>query len=161
MAAIFLLLLLLLQVAAAQQVNISLGASLYSNNNSHWLSDSATRDPLKQQSIPNDARLIVSVQGLELILKEKNAFPIPVSNSSQPVARASLLDSGNFVLYNSDSNVIWQTFDLPTDTIVARQRLLAGKRLISSISIEKILCLRVLKQRIMSIEILPLEVVLL
>lgn len=165
MAAIFLLLLLLLQVAAAQQGNISLGASLYSNNNSHWLSDSgqfafgfysqgndihlgiwfektnpktiiwtATRDPLKQQSIPNDARLIVSVQGLELILKEKNAFPIPVSNSSQPVARASLLDSGNFVLYNSDSNVIWQTFDLPTDTIVAGQRLLAGKRLISSIS---------------------------
>ncbi|XP_050365459.1 G-type lectin S-receptor-like serine/threonine-protein kinase LECRK3 [Argentina anserina] len=163
MAAIFLFLLLLLQVAAAQQGNISLGATLYPNNNSRWLSNSgqfgfgfyrqgnelhlgiwfertnpktiiwtATRDPLKQESIPNDVHLVVSVQGVELIVRDKNAYSIPIANFSQPVARASLLDSGNFVLYNSNSNIIWQTFDAPTDTIVSGQSLLAGKKLISS-----------------------------
>ncbi|KAM5563443.1 G-type lectin S-receptor-like serine/threonine-protein kinase LECRK3 [Rosa sericea] len=162
MAAIFLF---LLQVAAAQQGNISLGASLYPNNNSYWLSNSsqfafgfyrqgndlavgiwfkktnpktiiwtANRDAVKQEPLPNDVQLTLSDKGVELISTNKNAFLIPISNSSQPAVRASMLDSGNFVLYNSDSNIIWQTFDVPTDTIVSGQRLLAGTKLISSFS---------------------------
>ncbi|XP_062021067.1 G-type lectin S-receptor-like serine/threonine-protein kinase LECRK3 [Rosa rugosa] len=167
MAAIFLflLLLLLLQVAAAQQGNISLGASLYPNNNSYWLSNSgqfafgfyrqgndlavgiwfektnpktviwtANRDAVKQEPLPNDVQLTVRDSGVELSSTSKNAFLIPISNSSQPAFRAAMLDSGNFVLYNSDSKIIWQTFDVPTDTIVSGQRLLAGTKLISSIS---------------------------
>ncbi|PRQ24808.1 putative protein kinase RLK-Pelle-SD-2b family [Rosa chinensis] len=158
MAAIF----LLLQVATAQQGNISLGASLYPQNNSYWLSNSgqfafgfyrqgndlavgiwfektnpktiiwtANRDAVKQEPLPNDVKLTVSDKGVKLISTNKNAF---LSNSFQPAVRASMLDSGNFVLYNSDSNIIWQTFDVPTDTIVSGQCLLAGKKLISSIS---------------------------
>nr|POE96345.1 g-type lectin s-receptor-like serine/threonine-protein kinase lecrk1 [Quercus suber] len=46
---------------------------------------------------------------------------------------ASMLDSGNFVLFNS-KEIVWQTFDYPTDTILQGQHLSAGKELFSSIS---------------------------
>lgn len=34
----------------------------------------------------------------------------------------SMLDNGNFVLYDSHSNIIWQSFDIPSDTILAGRR---------------------------------------
>lgn len=58
-----------------------------------------------------------------------------ISNIYEPAAPASMLDSGNFVIYNLDSKIIWQSFDTPTDTIVSGQRLLATKKLVSSISV--------------------------
>ncbi|GFY91198.1 protein kinase superfamily protein [Actinidia rufa] len=44
-----------------------------------------------------------------------------------------MLNSGNFVLYNEVSEIIWQTFDYPTDTIVGGQTLSTGMSLISSL----------------------------
>ncbi|RWR82172.1 G-type lectin S-receptor-like serine/threonine-protein kinase LECRK1 [Cinnamomum micranthum f. kanehirae] len=55
-----------------------------------------------------------------------------ISNTTESVSFASMLDSGTFALYNSDSQIIWGTFDSPTDTILGGQRLSAGKHLISS-----------------------------
>ncbi|PIN21619.1 Serine/threonine protein kinase [Handroanthus impetiginosus] len=43
-------------------------------------------------------------------------------------------DSGNFVLYDKESNVIWESFDHPTDTILGGQRLTVNMMLISSVS---------------------------
>ncbi|KAI8535888.1 hypothetical protein RHMOL_Rhmol10G0209700 [Rhododendron molle] len=57
-----------------------------------------------------------------------------IADVSQSISAASLLDSGNFVLYNSLRQIIWQSFDNPTDTILTDQRLLNGKQLISSVS---------------------------
>ncbi|KAL5555696.1 hypothetical protein UlMin_037932 [Ulmus minor] len=45
---------------------------------------------------------------------------------------ASMLDSGNFVLYDSRGSILWQSFDNPTDTLLPTQSLLTGKELISS-----------------------------
>ncbi|KAF8018585.1 hypothetical protein BT93_H3466 [Corymbia citriodora subsp. variegata] len=45
-----------------------------------------------------------------------------------------MLDTGNFVLYNSRRDVVWQTFDSPTDTLLAGQHLSAGHQLYSSAS---------------------------
>ncbi|RWR97736.1 Protein kinase domain-containing protein [Cinnamomum micranthum f. kanehirae] len=47
---------------------------------------------------------------------------------------ASMLDNGNFVLYGSDSKIIWQSFKNPTDTILAGQSLILyqGDDLLSS-----------------------------
>ncbi|XP_058762889.1 G-type lectin S-receptor-like serine/threonine-protein kinase LECRK2 [Vicia villosa] len=56
------------------------------------------------------------------------------SGDSYIVSWASMLDSGNFVLYDEHSNVIWQSFDYPTDTILGGQKLTMGHALISSIS---------------------------
>ncbi|KAK3419193.1 G-type lectin S-receptor-like serine/threonine-protein kinase LECRK4 [Eucalyptus grandis] len=53
----------------------------------------------------------------------------------KPADSASMLDSGNFVIYNfpyDPSNVNWQSFDSPTDTLVIDQHLLNYKELVSS-----------------------------
>ena len=34
-----------------------------------------------------------------------------------------MLDSGNFVVFNSDNNTIWQSFEHPTNTFLATQHL--------------------------------------
>ncbi|KAF5457995.1 hypothetical protein F2P56_022063 [Juglans regia] len=49
-------------------------------------------------------------------------------------AYASMLDSGNFVLYDKDSKIIWQSFEHPTDTILGGQTLFNGGRLVSSLT---------------------------
>ncbi|KAJ0097290.1 hypothetical protein Patl1_27802 [Pistacia atlantica] len=38
-------------------------------------------------------------------------------------ASASMLDSGNFIIYGHESQIIWQSFDNPTDTILGGQRM--------------------------------------
>eukprot|EP00268_Persea_americana_P045671 TRINITY_DN4668_c0_g1_i3.p1 TRINITY_DN4668_c0_g1~~TRINITY_DN4668_c0_g1_i3.p1 ORF type:complete len:800 (+),score=82.00 TRINITY_DN4668_c0_g1_i3:38-2401(+) len=43
---------------------------------------------------------------------------------NEVIHSASMLDNGNFVLYSSDSKIIWQSFDHPTDTILAGQSLI-------------------------------------
>ncbi|XP_027192406.2 G-type lectin S-receptor-like serine/threonine-protein kinase LECRK3 [Cicer arietinum] len=43
-------------------------------------------------------------------------------------------DSGNFVFYDVDSYIIWQSFDHPTDTILGGQNLTIDDELVSSIS---------------------------
>ncbi|XP_035543922.1 G-type lectin S-receptor-like serine/threonine-protein kinase LECRK3 [Juglans regia] len=47
---------------------------------------------------------------------------------------AAMLDTGNFVLYNSDQEIQWQSFEHPTDSLLPGQRLLAGTELFSSVS---------------------------
>ena len=43
-------------------------------------------------------------------------------------------DNGNFVLYDSNSRIIWQSFDHPTNTLLPGQRLPPGKEIFSSAS---------------------------
>ncbi|XP_034227573.1 G-type lectin S-receptor-like serine/threonine-protein kinase LECRK3 [Prunus dulcis] len=150
--------------AAAQPgtSNISLGSSLYPNN-SQWLSNSgqfafgfyregndlaigiwfekiqpqtiiwtANRDVKLPSS--EDVKLHLSGEGISVILQDKQGLSPLNSNITESVAWASMLDSGNFVLYNSNAKIIWQSFDAPTDTILSGQRLLAGRNLVSSIS---------------------------
>ncbi|XP_047945901.1 G-type lectin S-receptor-like serine/threonine-protein kinase LECRK3 [Salvia hispanica] len=45
-----------------------------------------------------------------------------------------MLDNGNFVLYDSESRIIWQSFDNPTDTLLPGQRLLEREEIVSSAS---------------------------
>ncbi|PRQ35214.1 putative non-specific serine/threonine protein kinase [Rosa chinensis] len=42
------------------------------------------------------------------------------------VAYAAMLDSGNFVLADKESNNLWESFDQPTDTILPTQTLSIG-----------------------------------
>lgn len=68
-------------------------------------------------------------EDLYLNLVRRDSF-----SDSEPVASASMHDSGNFVLYDKHFNVIWQSFDHPTDTILGCQNLPSGDELISSMS---------------------------
>ncbi|KAJ0940176.1 putative protein kinase RLK-Pelle-SD-2b family [Helianthus annuus] len=55
-------------------------------------------------------------------------------NSELEAATSALMfDSGNFVLFNH-SEVLWQSFDYPSDTILGGQTLIRGDRLVSSVS---------------------------
>ncbi|XP_022750966.1 G-type lectin S-receptor-like serine/threonine-protein kinase LECRK3 [Durio zibethinus] len=164
MAAILLLFLLstsFISTAIAQprHSNISLGSSLTPRGQSAWLSPSglyafgfyqqgkgyavgifiagvrqktvvwtANRD---DPPVPSSANLILTTDG-RLILRSTR--DISITDSTEKVATASMLDSGNFVLYNSDQEKIWESFIHPTTTILPGQKLLAGTALYSSVS---------------------------
>ncbi|PON63869.1 S-locus glycoprotein [Parasponia andersonii] len=146
--------------AQQRQSNISLGSSLTPDENSTWLSNSglyafgfykegngfsvgiflagirektvvwtANRD---SPPVTSNATLVFTSEGsLVLQSREGNKY---IGDSALSSSSASMMDSGNFVLYNSNGRIIWQSFDHPTDTLLPTQRLLAEKQLISSAS---------------------------
>ncbi|KAK3027889.1 hypothetical protein RJ639_040830 [Escallonia herrerae] len=64
-----------------------------------------------------NATLLLTTDG-KLVLRPMQGQETPVANPDEPAFSASMLDSGNLVLYNSDQNVIWQNFEHPTDTLL-------------------------------------------
>ncbi|XXG65315.1 hypothetical protein AAC387_Pa05g3047 [Persea americana] len=85
-------------------------------------------DPL----VPADAILVLSSRG-RLLLRSRGR-DTPISDVGVGASSASMLDTGNFVLYNAFSAIIWQTFDSPTDTLLVGQSLLTRGELFSSAS---------------------------
>ncbi|KAJ4952412.1 hypothetical protein NE237_029244 [Protea cynaroides] len=163
MAAILLLLLFsTFHTAIAQHgsANISLGSSLSPTNNPSLFSSSGnfafgfflegngfligiwiSKIPEKKvvwtanrddPPLSRDATLHLTVDGL--ILQPTEGQEIPITTISQSASSASMLDSGNFVLYDSQMKIIWQSFDYPTDTLLPGQQLMVGKELYSSVS---------------------------
>ncbi|XWS44763.1 hypothetical protein CRYUN_Cryun15aG0075700 [Craigia yunnanensis] len=151
-----------MSTAVAQPIhsNISLGSSLTPTGQSAWLSPSglyafgfyqqakgyavgiflagvpqktvvwtANRD---DPPVPSNASLLLTTDG-GLILQSTQDKSI-TEYSTEKVATASMLDSGNFVLYNSDQEKIWESFKHPTTTILQGQQLSAGTQLFSSVS---------------------------
>ncbi|KAI3427485.1 Protein kinase domain-containing protein [Psidium guajava] len=157
----FLLSLAFTFTTARAQINISLGASLTPTTNSSWLSPSGVfafgfyqrghgyavgvflpRTPRKtpvwtaqrdNPPVPINSTLRFTSEG-GLVLQSAGAQDTFVAIPRETAVSASMLDTGNFVLYNSGRDVIWQTFDLPTDTLLAGQHLSAGQQLLSGAS---------------------------
>ncbi|XP_021834393.1 G-type lectin S-receptor-like serine/threonine-protein kinase LECRK1, partial [Prunus avium] len=143
--------------AQQMQSNISRGSSLTPTTNSTWQSRSglyafgfyrqgngyavgiflagilektvvwtANRD---DPPVSNNATLLFTGDGLALPTAEGQNYLVKSSGSA---SYASMLDSGNFVLYNSGREIVWQSFDHPTDTLLPGQRLLSGDELFSA-----------------------------
>ncbi|KAF4384162.1 hypothetical protein F8388_001400 [Cannabis sativa] len=130
---------------------ISLNSSIStSTNNSYWLSNSGQfafgfykqgngfaigiwLDKIKEKTVVWTANRDQQQPLPQITTLVLNDFANSVS-PDQPAASASLLDSGNFVLYNSDSKIIWQSFENPTDTLLPGQILETGKELVSAVS---------------------------
>ncbi|PON72506.1 S-receptor-like serine/threonine-protein kinase [Parasponia andersonii] len=70
----------------------------------------------------------------ELLLRSEQGKSKSIASISNPASSAAMLDSGNFVLYDDDSRIIWESFDFPTDTILGGQNLTSGNYLVSSLS---------------------------
>ncbi|KAF3787815.1 G-type lectin S-receptor-like serine/threonine-protein kinase [Nymphaea thermarum] len=144
--------------------NITLGSALSSlNSPSAWTSSSGDfsfgfstvagslyvgiwfekipRNPLvwtanRDSPAPNGSSLEFTSNG-RLILKDPNSVEILeiARSADEGVASAAMLDTGNFVLQNSDgSEFKWQSFDKPTDTILPGQVLKAEQQLLSAFS---------------------------
>ncbi|KAB1223471.1 G-type lectin S-receptor-like serine/threonine-protein kinase RLK1 [Morella rubra] len=82
--------------------------------------------------VSSNATLLFETDGS--LLLQGTGGRVVIAASIGAASSASMLNSGNFVLYNSSQQIIWQSFDYPTDTILSSQRLLAGQQLLSSIS---------------------------
>ncbi|XP_052171810.1 G-type lectin S-receptor-like serine/threonine-protein kinase SD3-1 isoform X2 [Diospyros lotus] len=92
-------------------------------------------------SIPAGQQMVVWVAGGDLTVGDESYFQLTqygdlvlydsvkganawTSNSTKlSVASAVLLDSGNFVLLNIKREIVWQSFDTPTDTLLPGQNL--------------------------------------
>ncbi|KAJ6422800.1 hypothetical protein OIU84_027719 [Salix udensis] len=79
------------------------------------------------------ATIHLSEEGKLFLRTEQGNENNLIANVSEVADSASMLDSGNFVLYNG-SSVIWQSFDHPTDTILVGQNLTFNDKLVSSVS---------------------------
>ncbi|KAB2616959.1 G-type lectin S-receptor-like serine/threonine-protein kinase RLK1 [Pyrus ussuriensis x Pyrus communis] len=145
-------------VAQAQQMqsNISRGSSLTPTTNSSWLSRSgvyafgfykqgngyavgiflagipqttivwtAKRD---DPPLSTNVTLDFTSDGFSLKPTQGQSFVIEYTSGSS----ASMLDSGNFVIYNARQDIVWQSFEHPTDTLLPGQTLFAEDELFSA-----------------------------
>ncbi|CAL9097288.1 unnamed protein product, partial [Musa acuminata var. zebrina] len=96
------------------------------NNTVIW---TANRD---DAPVSEDAMLQLTEQGLQLT--QNNKEDRLITNLEVGASTASMLDSGNFIIYDANFESRWESFTNPTDTIISGQTLKAGRELISSIS---------------------------
>ncbi|XP_021300901.1 G-type lectin S-receptor-like serine/threonine-protein kinase LECRK1 [Herrania umbratica] len=83
--------------------------------------------------VTSNATLILNEKG-QLLLTTESGEKKVIVNPTDSASSASMLDSGNFVLYNNDGHIIWESFNNPTDTILGGQNLSTDGQLISSLS---------------------------
>ncbi|KAJ0097287.1 hypothetical protein Patl1_27805 [Pistacia atlantica] len=76
----------------------------------------ANRDDLP---VPLNSTIEFTRHGL--LLRTHQGDEKTITQLSEQPASASMLDSGNFVIYGNESQVIWDSFDSPTDTILGGQ----------------------------------------
>ncbi|XP_054807262.1 G-type lectin S-receptor-like serine/threonine-protein kinase LECRK3 isoform X2 [Prosopis cineraria] len=84
--------------------------------------------------VSSKARLQLTMKGLLLQTGQRKDKLIDHSNNQIAVSFASMLDTGNFVLYDKNSKMLWQSFNCPTDTMLGGQNLHHGDQLLSSSS---------------------------
>ncbi|KAH6832363.1 hypothetical protein C2S53_007223 [Perilla frutescens var. hirtella] len=96
---------------------------------SHTIIWSANRN----NPISESSQLRLTANGLTLYNDSgKPIWSTHLNRSS--VSSMQLLESGNLVLIDAGKNILWQSFDSPTDVLVSGQKLLAGKSLVASSS---------------------------
>ncbi|XP_059436909.1 G-type lectin S-receptor-like serine/threonine-protein kinase LECRK4 [Corylus avellana] len=83
--------------------------------------------------ITTNARLDFTKDGMMLSRTERRRSKL-IAKATGSVSYAAMLDSGNFVLCDKDSKIVWQSFEHPTDTILGGQTLFAGGQLFSSLT---------------------------
>ncbi|XP_028801235.1 G-type lectin S-receptor-like serine/threonine-protein kinase LECRK1 [Neltuma alba] len=115
-----------------QQGNgFKVGIWLFGDDATNTIVWTSNRD---EPPVSSSSRLFLTRNG-EILLQIGPRQEKRIAHSDNgTVHSASLLDSGNLVLQDRSSNILWQSFDYPTDTILGGQVLRTGDRLLSSSS---------------------------
>ncbi|KAL5726859.1 hypothetical protein ACHQM5_000107 [Ranunculus cassubicifolius] len=117
--------------------NFAFGFHPSGNNVGIWINTSPDKTliwsvNLHETPIDNASSILLDNDG-GFILHQPGLLGKPLFDDfREPATYALMNDNGNFMIYNSMSEVIWQSFDHPTDTIVSGQTLMCGKVLVSS-----------------------------
>ena len=88
------------------------------NNTLVWTADTDI------QPVSSKATLNLTSDGKKLLLRTEHGEETSIADFSDysiSADSASMHDSGNFVLYNNSSTVMWESFNMPTDTILGGQ----------------------------------------
>ena len=88
--------------------------------------------PTDNPPVPADVKLSSKIDG-NIVLQSVQNTETNITTFPEGVTSASMLDSGNVVVFNSNNNTIWQSFEHPTDTFLATQHL-SNSTLYSSVS---------------------------
>ncbi|XP_030967054.1 G-type lectin S-receptor-like serine/threonine-protein kinase LECRK3 [Quercus lobata] len=74
----------------------------------------------------------------QLVLKAPGGWELwrSSSNENPRVSNGAMLDTGNFVITGTNSSILWNSFDEPTNTMLPTQVLGLGSNLFSSVSEE-------------------------
>ncbi|XP_023755918.1 G-type lectin S-receptor-like serine/threonine-protein kinase SD2-5 [Lactuca sativa] len=71
----------------------------------------------------------------ELVLQDVDGSIVWTTNTTRKsVSSMNLTDNGNLMLLDANNSISWQSFDHPTDCLVAGQKLFQGHKLIPSVS---------------------------
>ncbi|XP_023746964.1 G-type lectin S-receptor-like serine/threonine-protein kinase SD2-5 [Lactuca sativa] len=90
--------------------------------------------PNRDNSVKEGAILNLTAAG-ELALHDVDGSIVWTTNTvGKSTAGMNLTDEGNLMLFDGDNSMVWQSFDHPTDCLVAGQKLLQGQKLIPSVS---------------------------
>ncbi|KAK1430510.1 hypothetical protein QVD17_13311 [Tagetes erecta] len=87
---------------------------------------------LDDPPLSSNSTIVLSRHGWLLLLTTHGKQELIISQTDSATS-ASMFDSGNFVFYKH-SEVVWQSFDYPSDTILGGQSLAAGTSLYSRAS---------------------------
>jgi hypothetical protein len=149
---------LLCSSAQMNKITIDLGSSITAGSNSSWKSPSGDFafgfyppvtnkylvgiwfDKISEKTLVWSANrddpagkgstIKLSLTG-QLVLTHSNGTELFIYNGTSTNS-ASMQDDGNFVLRNSSTGIIWQSFDFPTNTILLGQALVMGEKLYSN-----------------------------
>ncbi|CAK9176942.1 unnamed protein product [Ilex paraguariensis] len=153
--------LVLVELASCMSSGISLGSRLLANENQTWVSDNGTfafgftptdsTDRLQLAiwfaELPGDRTLVwsanikspVSKDAIlefdttgNLMLVDRDTTVWTSNTSGVGIETAVMADNGNFILYNIDLNIAWQSFSHPSDTLLPGQPLTVSQELTSS-----------------------------
>jgi len=80
--------------------------------------------------VSNSDKFVFDEKGNAFLQKGKNSV-WSTNTSGMKVSSMELQDNGNLFLLGNDSNVIWQSFEHPTDTLLPMQNFTKGMKLIS------------------------------
>ncbi|XP_058070927.1 G-type lectin S-receptor-like serine/threonine-protein kinase LECRK3 [Magnolia sinica] len=144
--------------------NVSLGSSLSTNDeNPYWVSPSGEfsfgfyrlpngdrfllaiwfdKIPEKtvvwsangDEPVQGGSKVELTTEGRLLLTDAQDEEIWRAESNNGTVASAAVLDTGNFVLRRTDSVIVWESFDVPTDTILPSQILGLGSQLSSHLT---------------------------